>query len=162
MSKIMVSRLLSFGDEESCAPAATDTAVVHACKHPCHCAAVGYAGKIDPAHPNYLAKQRANHLFLNIIDPPLPLFKPELFQIFFTFLDDWISGAEEARPIHIHCNRGESRAPSLALLLMAKRMEALPNESYAAARAVFETKFPYKPGEGIAKYLTDNWDNLGT
>lgn len=148
---------LIFSDISGCDHKHSDTlAIVHACKEPCHRCAAGYKEKSLPAdHPHYLALMRANHLYLNLIDPPVPLFKLESFKIFFAFVDAQI----EHRPVHIHCNKGESRAPSLALLYRAKR-GLLPNENYKTARAAFEKNNIYKPGKGIETFLNENWDAL--
>ncbi len=148
---------LSYGDIDACVHEKTHAlAIVHACKDPCHRCAAGYTEKSLPTdHPHYLALERGNHLYLNLIDPPVPLFKLESFVRFFEFMDRQIAH----RPVLIHCNKGESRAPSLALLYMAKR-GFLPGESYAQARATFEEKFPYKPGKGIENFLKENWNVL--
>ncbi|MES9948978.1 MAG: hypothetical protein ABW118_08470 [Candidatus Thiodiazotropha sp.] len=154
-----VTDLLYFGDLESCNAANHKIfAVVHACKDPCHRHAVGYSNKsLHKTHPAYLSYETDNQLFLNLIDPPIPLFQIESFK---TFLDFSSRATAQGRPVLIHCNQGQSRAPSLALLYMAKGLNLLPNENYAAARTVFETKFPYTPGKGIAKFLADNWNTL--
>jgi predicted protein tyrosine phosphatase len=92
---------------------------------------------------------------LNIIDPPVPLFKAETFERFMAFArSKYDSGASQL----IHCNQGESRAPSLALLFLAKHIGAVPNSSYTDARRAFERIFPtYQPGVGIQRFLSDNW-----
>lgn len=150
---------LAFGNMAACSydPKILQ-AMVHACKDPCHRKAVGYTGRaLDPNHPNYLSLERENHLYLNLIDPTVPLFKAASFRIFLDFVDRWI----RERPVIIHCNHGESRAPSLALLYMAKRLGTLPDTSYQLAAVAFRAMgFPYKPGEGIEKWLKDNWDAL--
>lgn len=136
---------------------ASPHAIVHACKDPCHREAAGYTGKsLPPAHPDYLFLERERHLYLNLIDPPAPLFQLESFHRFFQFVDRQIA----QRPVLIHCNKGESRAPSLTLLYMAKR-GMLEGNSYNAARAAFEKLHPYKPGKGIVTFLEKNWDRLG-
>lgn len=138
--------------------AARDFATVHACKDPCHRKAAEYNDKSLPKnHQHYLSLQRGHHLYLNLIDPPVPLFQSESFAFFFNFMDEQI----KLRPVLIHCNKGESRAPSLALLYAAKRLGLFPPESYGAARAAFEKDFSYKPGKGIETYLQSNWDRLG-
>ncbi len=154
-----VSDVLSFGSQESCNPAVhSKFSIVHACKEPCHRQAVGYKDRSLPStHSNYLAVEKNGHLYLNIIDPPVPLFKLESFQIFFDFVDRAI----QTSPVLIHCNQGESRAPSLTLLYMAKRLDLLSNESYQSARSAFEKLFPYKPGKGIASFLEQNWQKIG-
>ncbi len=154
-----VTDVLYFGDGSSCTPMNSQKyAIIHACKEPCHRQAVGYREKsLNSAHPYYLSYEKDNQLFLNLIDPPVPLFKLESFKIFLEFSD---RARASGNPILIHCNQGQSRAPSFALLYMAKRLDLLPNASYLLARAAFEEKFPYEPGKGIAKFLEDNWDKL--
>jgi len=57
-----------------------------------------------------------------MIDPPEPLFMMPIFTEFLKFAKDkWDSG----KKLLIHCNRGESRAPSLALLFLAKCLKKL-------------------------------------
>lgn len=148
---------LSYGDLSACAMQSENTAIVHACKEPCHRAGVCYTTRsLDKNHPHYLSLEQGRHLYLNMIDPPQPLFQAESFTRFFDFVDRYI----QTRPVLIHCNKGESRAPSLALLYMAKR-GFLPGENYAAARAAFDARFPYKPGQGISTFLTNRWNDLG-
>ena len=60
--------------------------------------------------------EKENDLFLNIIDPAVPLFMPPLFTAFLEFSNKhWRQG----KKLLIHCNQGEPRAPSLALLFVA-------------------------------------------
>lgn len=130
-------------------------AVIHACKSPCHQTAVGYKGNLSKSHPNYLVLERDNDLFLNMIDPPAPLFQPPLFTAALQFSDTrWRAG----KAVLFHCNQGRSRAPSLALLHLAKARRAIDNSSYAAARREFEGLYEfYAPGNGIERYLTEHW-----
>lgn len=79
------------------------------------------------------------------------------FDSFFAFVDKHI----EEREVVIHCNQGESRAPSLALLYAAKRSERFPNESYALAARAFQAEFVYNPGRGIHSWLATHWTELG-
>lgn len=153
--KTIVARNLAFGNESICTHATSGAiADVHACKEPCHRAAVGYRGRrLASCHPHYLVLRREFHLYLNLIDPPQPLFTRVSFEAFMTFVDEHLP----RREVLIHCNRGESRAPSLALLYMAKRLSMLPADSYATAAALFRQQFAYNPGAGIALWLTQNW-----
>jgi len=146
---------LSFGDESACtADGSGRVAVVHACKDPCHRRAVGYTTKTIPSsHENYLVLEDGFHLYLNLIDPPAPLFMMPSFAAFMAFVDKH----RPHREVLIHCNQGESRAPSLALLYLAKRTTEIPADSYASAAAAFSLKFSYKPGQGIQTWLTRNW-----
>ena len=107
------------GSDTSCRAGGGEWAVVHACKSPCHQRAVGYQGSLVSSHANYLVLNRGRDLYLNLIDPPKPLFMPASFIAFLGFADaEWTAG----RKLLIHCNLGESRAPSLALLFLAKRL----------------------------------------
>ena len=153
-----VHERLSFGDQASCTHTIDGSlAVVHACKEPCHRRAVGYATRtIAKTHPSYLVHERGHHLYLNLIDPAQPLFMMPSFEAFLSFVDREI----KERDLLIHCNQGESRAPSLALLYMAKRLGSLPNDSYATAAAAFRRQFAYSPGLGVSDWLTTHWQQL--
>src|SRR4030042_4069647 len=130
---------LAFGDETLCTQDGSGVvAVVHACKAPCPRRAVGYTARSLPSsHPNYLVKETEYHLYLNLIDPPQPLFMLPSFTAFMAFMGKHFG----KRRVIIHCNQGESRAPSLTLLYLAKRTTHLPNESYQAAAKVFRERF---------------------
>lgn len=135
-----------------------DWAMVHACKHPCHQDAVGYKGNLDKRHPNYLVLERCSDLYLNMIDPSVPLFPLELFHAALAFADrHWAAG----RDVVFHCNQGRSRAPRLALVFAAKRRGFINDASYSAARVEFEMQYGhYVPGRGIETFLETNWNAL--
>ncbi len=107
------------------------------------------------SHPHYLVLDRPNNLYLNMIDPSEPLFMPALFSEFLRFArQHW----EDGKNLLIHCNRGDSRVPSLALLFLAKVVGVLPDENYAADLEKFVNLYPaYFPGQGIQIYLGKNW-----
>ena len=118
----------------------------------------GYRGSLSQDHPHYLALEQGTDLYLNLVDPRTPLFMPSSFNSFLAFSQVQLN---EDRKILIHCNQGESRAPSLALLLLAKLVGSIPNDSYRAARAAFEALFNgYNPGMGIRNYLADHWSEF--
>lgn len=154
---------LAIGDLDACPMATTSgrwRAVVHAAKDPCHRAFVQYQGNLPPSHPEYLWALRGRDMALNLIDPPVPLFRAESFIRAMDFMDTFREGDD---PLLVHCNNGLSRAPSLVLLYMARRLKTIPDDSYAVARAVFETMIPpgtYQPGQGIQTFLAGNWEAL--
>lgn len=150
---------LFVGTEQDCFRESRDGwAVVHACKNPCHAQAVGYRGSLPSDHQHYLLLRKDRHLFMNLIDPEAPLFMKESFTGFRSFASEH-SGA--GTNILIHCNQGLSRAPSLALLFLARDVGEIPDGSYRAARRAYEEMDPaYDPGEGIQNYLRDNWTEL--
>ena len=124
-----------------------DFAIVHACKDPCH-------RKTKAIETVY---EIGSDLYLDMVDADKPkYFDLESFRRFLDFTDRHIKD----RPVLIHCNKGGSRAPSLALLYMAKRLGTLPNGSYNDARHVFKQAFNYRPNKGIAAFLTENWGAL--
>lgn len=148
---------LLVGGAELCNDRHDETAVLHACKDPCHRTAVGYNTKtnLPPSHPEYLVAARGRHLYLNLIDPPMPLFRLESFLAALDYIDREIAKGQ----VTIHCNGGWSRAPSLALIWLAKRAKAIPAGSFDEAREAFEKLYPdgYAPGIGISTYLASNW-----
>jgi len=146
-------------DANSCTRGTGEVAVVHACKNPCHQRAVGYNGSLQNSHPNYLVLETEFDLYLNIIDPPKPLFMPPLFSRFVVFAQKhW----DDGKKLIIHCNQGESRAPSLALLFLAKGLGVIDNSSYESACRQFQDLYPrYQPGKGIQTYFAKNWSKLG-
>jgi len=82
---------------------------------------------------------------------------PPLFERSLGFIEKHI----KIRKVLIHCNLGNSRSPSLALLYMAKRAKVIWDESYPAAVQDFRPVFPgYHPGLGIQIYLSRNWSQL--
>lgn len=157
MKPVRVADRLCFGDESTCSHLHSDSlAIVHACKNPCHQRALSYQKSLVKSHPHYLVYESGHHLYLNLIDPPQPLFMIPSFTAFLEFVDRKIVDCD----VLIHCNQGESRAPSLALLYMSKRLGTLPNESYDLAAQAFQFRFPYRPGKGIQTWLTRNWDSI--
>jgi hypothetical protein len=155
---IEVHTRLNVGNIESCRAGLPGFAVVHACKSPCHQKAVGYHGSLPSHHPNYLWLEQPQNLYLNLIDPPVPLFKIESFRCFLAFAT---AQYKEGATLLIHCNQGESRAPSLALLFLAKRIQAIPTGSFLEAKEAFSMLYPaYLPGRGIEQFLTMQWSEI--
>jgi hypothetical protein len=152
----LVYERLFIGTEDDCHYGSNEWAVVHACKSPCHQREVGYRGSLPNTHSNYLVLEKENDLYLNMIDPPWPLFMPKLFIDFLKFSEKhW----QLNQKLLIHCNLGESRAPSLALLFMAKYLRKIDNISYGNAKSEFMNYYPsYTPGLGIQMYLNQHWD----
>lgn len=74
--------------------------------------------------------QAPHRLYLDIPDPPIPLFTREPFERFLA----WAAGEwEMGRSILIHDDAGVSRAPSLALLFLAKVIGVIPDTGYDEA-----------------------------
>lgn len=132
-------------------------AVIHACKEPYHRQALGYKGRAAPKdHPEYLVARRENRLILNLVDVDNPaFFRKEMIAEALDFVD---RALESGQRVLIHCNQGESRAPSIALLYMAARRRTLPTESLESAESCFRTLYPgYSPSKGIRGHLQEYW-----
>jgi hypothetical protein len=149
-----VAEGLFIGGQDECLDGTSELVVVHACKDPCH---TNEVGKVVKENPKYLSARDYYNLYLNIIDPPIPLFRVEIFNIFLSFM-----GEQRRDPnqwILIHCNQGFSRAPSLALLYLGKRKWG--SSTFEEARSTFERIYPeYNPGLGIESFLSDHWGDI--
>lgn len=155
---IKVYERVFVGTDRECHSGDSVWAVVHACKCPCHQRAVGYQGNLPQNHPNYLVLEKSADLYLNMIDPPKPLFMLSLFTSFIHFASrHW----DDGHSLLIHCNQGESRAPSLAMILLAKHIGIISDSSFDDARRDFVIIFPsYTPGLGIQSYLQQHWSEI--
>jgi len=144
------------GKDDECFTSRMGWVAVHACKSPCHQRAVGYKGSLPAIHPNYLILETENNLFMNLIDRPVPLFQKESFDAFLKFA---AKKHNDGKSLLIHCNQGESRAPSLAMLLLAKKLEIISSDSFQTASDEFIKLYPgYNPGQGIKTFLNECWD----
>jgi predicted protein tyrosine phosphatase len=148
------------GGIEACSYDPAGCAVVHACKEPCHRRAVGYEGNLTQSHPEYLVARRGNHLFLNLVDMERRQrhqFMEPMIQAALTFIGENL----ETRGVVVHCNEGFSRAPTLAMLFLAKRDGTLPDTSFIEAAEAFRELYPpYAPARGIALYLSEHWTDI--
>lgn len=136
----------------------TGWAIVQACKEPYHSQAVGYPrGKAAPKNSEYYVARRGNILILNMVDAPRSEFfhKEEMIDKALDFIDQQRA---DGFNVLVHCNQGESRGPSIALLYMAARLRVLPTDSYEAAKQEFSKRYPYfNPKIGIEGHLRDFW-----
>lgn len=131
--------------------------VVHACKDPYHRSALGYTGRSAPKdHAEYLVARRPNRLILNLVDANDPkYFAKEIFVAALDFIDESLS---EGKDVLIHCNQGESRGPSIALLYLAARARVIPADSLESAEEAFRMLYPeYSPNSGVRGHLAQNW-----
>jgi hypothetical protein len=133
---------------------------VQAAKEPWHRQALGYDERgIALTHREYLIAKRGNRMILNMVDAP----SPDFFRtVFFYESCDFIGELlyNDTLKVLVHCNRGESRAPSIALVYLAFRVGALPTESFVSAANAFLELYPnYAPGRGIQEFLQKNWDS---
>ena len=153
-----VHERLHVGSEWDCFHAREGWAVVHACKFPCHRRAVGYRKAPPKSSPYYLFREIDDNLYLNMIDASAKYFSHTIFETPLDFIDlHWNDGMN----ILVHCNKGGSRAPSIVLLFLAKRIGVIDASSYDGARQDFLKVYPqYNPSQGIRSYLRKHWDEF--
>lgn len=136
-----------------------DWIVIHACKNPCHCHAVGYSGSLPNNHPEYLISEKENNLYLNMVDMTKPLSPVYTHPIMKKALS-LIYSSIKNKKILIHCNFGQSRSASIILVYLA-RENKISKDSFNEAFKGFLELYPnYNPGEGIKAYLNFNWGEL--
>lgn len=137
-----------------------DWFVVHACKDPYHRRALGYTGRGAPKdHPEYLIAERARKLILNLVDAPNPDYIPyEIIERAIEYIHEKMT---ENSKILVHCNQGESRAPSIGLLYLAKYTNLISSESLENAKKEFIEIYPnYNPSKGMQLFMQYNWQKL--
>ncbi|WP_213287573.1 dual specificity protein phosphatase [Bradyrhizobium sp. sGM-13] len=134
-------------------------AVVHACKEPYHRQALGYIGRGAPKdHDEYLFAFRGDRLCLNLVDVPhVQYVNPAVIDAALSFIASNLAGGKK---VLVHCNQGQSRAPSIALLYLGKVDPQFARLKAADAIHTFQWTYPqYEPADGIAEYVLRNWPN---
>lgn len=137
----------------------TEWAVLHCCKHPYHCQFVGYKGNLPAAHPDYALKRIDNEMALNLVDmdkfdSQYLGFNRNMFQRAFEFLDEYRTRGYK---LLIHCNQGESRAPTLGMLYVAY-LGLWGKIDFASAVNRLEQIYPsYSPRNNIFHTVENLW-----
>jgi len=140
----------------------TNWYVVHACKEPYHRKLLGYSGRGAPKnHPEYLYAKRTNALFLNLIDANDPKYIPK--KIIDIALHQIDCQSKIGRNVLIHCNKGESRGPTIGFLYLCA-IGFFSEDSYLTAMRRFIRIYPkYKPAKGMELFAKKHWkDYKGT
>ena len=129
---------------------------IHACKDPYHRQALGYTGRAAAKdHPEYLIARREGRLILNLIDVP------DVKYIAAEIIDAALDAIQQNigdNKILLHCNLGQSRSPTIALLYLAKFTKRFDSLSIDNAILAFREIYPlYNPAQGMADYARINW-----
>jgi hypothetical protein len=130
-------------------------AFVHACKEPWHRQFVGYVGRGAPKDsPEFYYAIRNREIALNIVDVD----NPEWFNIdMIKMAIGFIAKYSDNYNVLIHCNQGESRSPSIAMLYLATT-GVIPNTTFFDAELEFMKRYKfYNPKQGIRQHLIQNW-----
>ncbi|MCK4527981.1 dual specificity protein phosphatase family protein [candidate division WOR-3 bacterium] len=115
--------------------------------------------KPNKKHPNYIFYEKDNRLSLNWVDGVASLYDWSGFETFNKILD-FIEKWSNQRKILIHCDQGQSRAPTLGLQYLAKRLKSIPNGSYADAKNEFIKIYPNYSPSGIGDYVAQHWNEI--
>ena len=140
----------------------TNWAVLHCCKNPFHCQFVGYRGNLSPTHPDYALKRRGNEMALNLVDMERFSenyldFNKKMFTTAFAFLDEY---REQNYKLLIHCNQGESRAPTLGMLYAA-RLGAFGYANFETSVQQLRSAYPwYNPKNNIFLTVKSLWNDF--
>ncbi len=135
-------------------------AVVHATQS-VHYPLMGWDRRVNKPpknHPNYIIWEEGNRLSLNWVDGEAFLYnwsKPETFIRVLDFINKYYPDHQ----IMIHCDQGQSRSPTLAMLYMAKRLNAIPDD-FNGARNAFTQLYPGYAPSGIADYVASHWSEI--
>lgn len=128
-------------------------AFVHACKDPYHRQLVGYKERALPKdHPEYLVAIRGNRMALNILDADKPeFFADEMINKALNFIK---TNLYNDLKVLVHCNQGQSRSPSIAMLYMKNIL----NDNFEESEHRFKLIYPdYNPKNGIREYVKAHW-----
>lgn len=128
--------------------------IIHAAKEPWHRERLGYTGRAAPNDSEYyLCEVGEDEMWCNLVDAHDAKYIPDTLV---NAITDVISYQRlcRNRQVFIHCNKGESRAPTMALCYLLETVQ-----DYTVS--MFMKAYPaYAPGPGMAAYLEKFIDNL--
>jgi hypothetical protein len=133
---------------------ADNWAHIRCCKEKGHRQFVGYTTRGCPRDdPEYYYAMRDNAIALNMVDVDSPeFFDKSMMQMGIAFAIE-----HSYKKLLFSCNKGESRAPSMAMLYLAI-IGRIPQSSFLEAEDAFKKLYPaYNPKNGIRTYLKMNW-----
>ena len=127
--------------------------IIHAAKEPWHRGRLGYYGKAAPKDdPRYLYDIGFHTMWCNLVDAKDVKYIPD--ELVDAIIEQIAVKLADDEQVFIHCNKGESRAPTMALCYLLKYVP-----DYTVA--MFKKAYPaYAPGLGMAAYLEKFIDNL--
>lgn len=129
---------------------------IHACKEPYHRQALGYSGRAaSKDHPEYLIARRDGRLILNLVDvADVNYVAAEIVDAALEAIREHLDHGK----VLIHCNQGQSRSPSIALLYLSRYTDRFAGMDVDDAVAAFRELYPpYAPARGMADYVRLNW-----
>lgn len=151
----MISTYVFIGSDDDLPNLKTSPPILHAAKEPWHRKFLGYITPGAPKeNPEYYVSVRHyyNECALNLVDSPDVNYIPkEVIDAGVNFVN---FHRAKAKKVFIHCNKGLSRAPTIAMLVMAP---SFPKD-FEEALEHFKYIFPeYEPGQGMLDFAKANW-----
>lgn len=128
-----------------------DWFIVSACKEPHHRKALGYTGPAAPkTHPEYLIAHRPNQIILNLVDSKTAEYIPDKeIGVALAAIHEHI----QDQKVLIHCNAGQSRAPTLGLLYLVRYTPLFDDIHPSIVLSQFQRRYPpYSPAQGMKDY----------
>jgi len=136
--------------------------IVHAAKEPHHREMLGYTGRAAPKdHAEYLFGYRGNRLVLNLVDVDDPAYvNVSVIDAAVDFIHLHIN---EKRNVLVHCNVGQSRSPTIAMLYLTSQ-GLLPPADFEFAEAEFKRSYypNYAPARGMREFARSNWQRYSS
>lgn len=112
---------------------------------------MGYRGHLPSTNPDHALKRIENEMALNLVvmdcfSENYLSFNRDMFTTVFSFLDEY---GLQGYKILIHCNQGESRAPTIGLLYIA-RLETFEYADFDTSVQKLRKMYPaYMPKKHI-------------
>lgn len=138
--------------------------IISAAKEPWHREALGYKGRGAPKEdPEYLVAYRPGRVILNFVDAADVKYISE--DCIAAALEELHAAVADGRDVLVHCNLGESRAPTIGLLyvLSCEDLNAGFKECENGYEVIdrYTTHFypDYNPGDGLRDFVLDKWSN---
>lgn len=120
--------------------------IIHAAKEPWHRECLGYTGRAAPKdHPHYLWYADTWAMCCNLVDAPDAKYVPD--ELVTAIVWQMQAHLSIGKQVFIHCNKGESRAPTMALLYLLKNEKGWTVDKFKEAYPA------YNPGAGMTAYL---------
>jgi len=134
--------------------------VIHACKEPYHCCALGYRGRGAPKeHPEYLIAERPGRLILNLVDAEDPNYIPK--EIIDKAIATINNKLKEGKKVLVHCNKGLSRSAGIGFLYLASHSDKFKGLNLQEALIKYCEIYPiFSPAGGIKGFIQRNWETF--
>lgn len=151
---VEITKNLYVGDDNDFKTIDDGWYIIHACKEPYHRRLLGYTTRSCPMCSEYYYAERDNILYLNLVDAKTVQYIPK---IVINKAIDFIENNINEHKILLHCNKGESRSPSIALLYLNK-IGVIHENNPLVGIDEFRKIYPnYKPNPGMFQYVLQNW-----